>query len=166
MKLDGSIRIEADPHRVWDAIVDPLSLAPCIPGVHGIEQLDERRFAGSITASVGPIDGDFAFASELTDLSFPSALGVSVSGSDSVTRSRVRMVVRASLIQAGEDATELRYHADVGVDGRLAILGEMVLRATAGVIVGQMTKCLRSRLEQAEPASPDGAAIPARERNP
>jgi hypothetical protein len=29
----------------------------------------------------------------------------------------------------------------------LAILGDMILRATAGVIIGEVAKCLRARLE-------------------
>ena len=31
--------------------------------------------------------------------------------------------------------------------GRLAILGEMMLRATAGMMIGEVTKCLRSQLD-------------------
>ena len=43
----------------------------------------------------------------------------------------------------------LTYRAEVKVKGRLAILGEMVLRATAGMMIGEVTKCLRSQLEAA-----------------
>ena len=52
-----------------------------------------------------------------------------------------------ALTQPAPGATLLRYQAVVTVKGRLSILGEMVLRATAGMMIGQVTKCLRSRLE-------------------
>jgi carbon monoxide dehydrogenase subunit G len=45
----------------------------------------------------------------------------------------------------------LGYRVNVTVGGRLAILGEMVLRATAGVMIGELVRCLRARLEAAVP---------------
>jgi hypothetical protein len=58
------------------------------------------------------------------------------------------------------DATDLTYQAVVKVKGRLAILGEMMLRATAGMMIGEVTRCLRSRLEPVagvtRSATPDG----------
>ena len=50
----------------------------------------------------------------------------------------------------------LVYRADVRISGRLAILGDMVLRATAGMIIGEVARCLRARLEA--PAGPEPAS--------
>jgi carbon monoxide dehydrogenase subunit G len=152
VKLDGSIEIAADPERVWAVIIDPVSLASCVPGVREVRQLDARTFEGSISAAVGPIEGDFSFTSVLTDVAFPDRLVVAVDGTDSVTKSRLRADVEASVAERG-GATHLRYHATITVKGRLAILGEMVLRATAGVIIGQVTRCIRARLEAAGEAA-------------
>jgi carbon monoxide dehydrogenase subunit G len=153
MKLDGSIEIAAEAARVWAAIVDPVSLASCVPGVRGVRQVDDRTFEGSITASVGPIDGDFSFTSVLAEVNFPDRLVVAVEGTDSVTKSRLTADVTASLAEGAADRTVLSYHAVINVKGRLAILGEMVLRATAGVIIGQVTRCLRERLETVQQGS-------------
>jgi hypothetical protein len=43
--------------------------------------------------------------------------------------------------------TTLAYHATVDVHGRLAILGEMILRATGALMVEEFTKRLRQELE-------------------
>jgi carbon monoxide dehydrogenase subunit G len=155
MKLDGSIAIAAPPEAVWTLIISPISLARCMPGVQDIRQVDDRTFEGTITAAVGPIDGTFAFRSVLTTAEFPDDLVVAVEGTDSVTKSRLEMDVRAALAPR-DGGTDLEYHAVVKVKGRLAILGEMVLRATAGMMIGEVTKCLRSQLETGrapEPAS-------------
>lgn len=149
MKLDGTIEIEAPPAAVWALIVSPLSLSSCMPGVQDIKQVDERTFEGTVSASVGPIDGTFAFRSVMTRADFPDGLVVEVEGTDSVTKSRLAMAVKASLADVGLRATALTYHADVAVKGRLAILGEMVLRATAGMMIAEVTKCLRGQLELA-----------------
>jgi carbon monoxide dehydrogenase subunit G len=157
MKLEGTIAIGAPPRAVWALLVDPTSLARCMPGVQEVRQLDERTFEGRILASVGPIDGSFSFRSVLTTAEFPDDLVVTVEGLDSVTKSRLEMDVRASLTEPGRGATSLAYRADVRIKGRLAILGEMVLRATAGMMIGEVTKCLRSQLEGAGEAPAAGA---------
>ena len=149
MKLDGSIDIAAPAEAVWAAIIDPSDLAACVPGVSEVRQIDERTFEGSVRASVGPIDGDFSFRSVLVRTDFPGDLVVEVDGTDSMTRSRVVAHIEASLSTAAPDSTTLSYHATVTTKGRLAIIGDMVLRATAGVMIGQVTKCLRAKLEAA-----------------
>lgn len=145
MKLMGQIAIEAPSDRVWAMIVDPVGLASCVPGVQEVRAIDDHTFAGSITAAIGPLQGDFAFTSEITSADFPDLLTVEMAGIDSVTKSRLDARVRVTLT---EDAarTVLAYVADVTIGGRLAILGEMVVRATAGLMIAHVTECLRARL--------------------
>jgi carbon monoxide dehydrogenase subunit G len=154
VKLAGTITIAAPARDVWDVVVNPIGLARCMPGVQEIRQLDERTFEGTILASVGPIDGSFTFRSVMTRADFPTTLVVEVAGADSVTKSRLEMTVEAGLSEASAAATDLAYRADVRVKGRLAILGEMVLRATAGMMIAEIVKCLRSHLE-GRPANRD-----------
>lgn len=153
MKLEGRIDIAAPPPAVWDLVIQPVALSSCIPGVRELRQVDDRTFEGSVVASVGPIDGDFSFTSTIERADYPDGLEVIVRGVDSVTRSPVeaRIVVALSEWSGG---TQLTYRGTVDVKGRLAILGEMVLRATANLMVGHAANCLRSRLE-----GPTGAVM-------
>jgi len=161
VKLDGTIAIAAPPDAVWELVINPISLAGCMPGVQDIRQVDERTFEGTIQAAVGPIDGRFAFRSVLARADFPSDLLVTVEGTDSVTKSRLVMDVSAALTgRDGDGATDLAYQATVQIKGRLAILGEMVLRATAGMMIGEVSKCLRSQLEGRRPANTTRSAEP------
>lgn len=43
----------------------------------------------------------------------------------------------------------MRYKATVTIKGRLSILGEMILRATAGAMIGEVAKRMRAQLEAA-----------------
>ena len=147
MKLECSIDIAAPATAVWELLVDPSALAGCVPGVSDVRQVDDRTFEGGIRASIGPLDGDFAFRSVLARTEFPDHLVVELDGTDSVTHSRVTAHVEANLTAPVPTTTTLRYAATVTTRGRLAIVGEMVLRATAGAMIGQVTRCLRSRLE-------------------
>ncbi len=149
MKLAGTIEIAAPAQAVWNALIDPTDLAACVPGVSDVHEVDDRTFEGSVRASVGPIDGDFSFRSVLVRTDFPSDLVVEVEGTDSMTSSRVVAHIEAGVSSTDTGSTTLSYQATVTTKGRLAIIGDMVLRATAGVMIGQVAKCLRTRLEGA-----------------
>jgi len=154
MKLEGAIEIAASPEAVWRVLIDPIDLAACVPGVDEVRQLDPQTFEGVVRASVGPIDGRFEFRAVRTSERFPDDLVVDVEGTDSMTRSRVLTHVEAAVVEHEPGRTTLTYRATVTTKGRLAIIGDMVLRATAGVMIGQVTRCLRGRLEAAAPAGP------------
>jgi 2-furoyl-CoA dehydrogenase large subunit len=150
MRFRGQVPVAAPVEAVWAVVVDPTSLATCVPGVHDVRRVDPRTFEASVGASVGPIDGQFVFTAVLTDQRPPDHLVVMVDGSDSVTRSRLEATVDVFLTSTDDDASTLAYEATLQVHGRLAILGEMVLRATAGVMIDQVTRCLRASLERPE----------------
>jgi carbon monoxide dehydrogenase subunit G len=158
MKLDGRIEIAAPAADVWARMIDPRSLAACVPGVDDVQQVDDRTFEGAVTAAVGPIEGKFTFTSVIDRATYPDDLVVRIEGLDSVTKSRLVADVTSSVTERAAADTVLDYRATIAIKGRLAILGEMVLRATATMMIGQVTKCLRQQLEdpsrQGDPAAP------------
>jgi hypothetical protein len=147
MNFRDTIAVTAPIAEVWALVVDPTSIAGCIPGVQEVRRIDDRAFEGAVTASVGPVEGRFSFTAVIADQSPPERLTVEVRGTDSVTRSRLEADVDVELAGTAGSATTLTYRATLRVQGRLAILGEMVLRATAGMMIEQVTRCLRERLE-------------------
>jgi len=154
MKLHGGTEIAAPPRDVWDFVLDPRRLASCVPGIGEVHQVDDRTFDGTILVAVGPMHGEFAFSSVIVRAEFPDDLRVEIVGTDSVTHSGVTIAVAAGLATAGQ-GTRMDYELRVDVSGRLAILGEMILRATAGAVVAQVSSCIRARVEGA----PAGAAV-------
>lgn len=147
MQLDGSIQIAAPMDAVWQVVIDPLDLAACVPGVSDVHQVDPRTFEGTIRVAVGPVDGQFSFRSVLTRMDAPGDLVVDVEGTDSMTNSRVVAQIEVALSPDTAALTTVAYAATITTKGRLAIIGDMVMRATAGVVIGQVTRCLRARLE-------------------
>jgi carbon monoxide dehydrogenase subunit G len=149
MKLDGKIEIAAPASEVWAFILDPDRLSSCVPGVRDVLAVDDRTFTGRITASVGPMQSDFDFRSVIVRADFPADLGVSMTGSDAMTKSTLTADVAIVLESPDAGHTLLRYRATVTIKGRLSILGEMILRATAGAMIGEVAKRMRAQLEAA-----------------
>jgi carbon monoxide dehydrogenase subunit G len=147
--FQDTITVDAPASKVWDFLLDVDRSAALVPGVEQVTLVDDRTFDGVIEARVGPIAGKFTFRAHIVDSHPPTELVAEVEGTDSVTKSTLRQDMTMTLTALSERQTELAYRAVVEVKGRLAILGDMVLRATAVLILDEFTKRLRTALADA-----------------
>ena len=157
MIFQDTITVDAPAAKVWDFLLDINRSSGLVPGVQQITLVDERTFDGVIEARVGPISGNFQFRAHIVDSKPPTELKAEVEGNDSVTRSTLRMDIDMSLDPLTPETTSMSYKAVVDVRGRLAILGDMVLRATAALILEDFAKRLRSELASEEGAMDAGS---------
>ena len=148
--FEDSAIIRAPAHAVWDFLMDVERSSACVPGVDELTIVDDRTFDGVVTARVGPIAGKFSFRASIVESDPPRQTRIEVEGVDSVTRSTLRMETTMTLSTVGADETELAHRAVVEIHGRLAILGDMVLRATASMMLAEFTKQVRLQLEGSE----------------
>jgi carbon monoxide dehydrogenase subunit G len=146
--FEDRITIDAEAPRVWDFLLDVNAVSACMPGVENVTLVDDRTFDGIIAASVGPIAGKFLFRAHILESDPPRELTAEIDGTDSVTKSTVTGQMAMRLEPLAATQTALAYRASIDIHGRLAILGEMVLRATAALMVEEFTKRLRRELEK------------------
>ncbi|HEX6510829.1 MAG TPA: SRPBCC domain-containing protein [Chloroflexota bacterium] len=147
MTFEDQLTLSAPQSRVWDLLLDVNQFAACMPGVEQVQQIDDRTFDGVMTARVGPMSGKFSFRAHIVDSDPPRELAAHVEGTDSVTKSTLIADMGMTLRPLGETQTELAHRASVEIKGRLAILGDMVLRATAHLMLEEFGKRLRQQLE-------------------
>lgn len=152
MIFEGKIELRVPGPRVWDFLLDIDQFTSCMPGLENVTKIDDRSFDGVIGATVGPISGKFNFRSTIVESTPPKELKVRIEGTDSVTGSKISANVSATLNQTIEGHTELGYRAVVEIKGRIAILGDMIMRATSSVLLDEFTTRLRNRLEGNETA--------------
>jgi uncharacterized protein len=153
--FEDNITINAPAAKVWAFLLDPRCIAACMPGVENVTQVDDRTFDAAILASVGPISGKLTFRAHTVESQPPTEMAAEIEGQDSVTKSPLTSRVAMTLTPLSDAQTALAYRATVEVKGRLAILGDMVLRATAALMMEEATKRLRAQLEA--PSSGAGA---------
>ena len=147
MNFEGTITVEHPRDAVWDFVLDIQKFSSCMPGLDSIDQIDETTFDGAISAKVGPMSGKFSFRSTITDSNPKESLTVKIEGTDSVTKSTVIAGVDALMEEPRENCTELKYKAQVEIKGRLAIVGDMILRATTSLILEEFKKRLTKALD-------------------
>ncbi|HXG52162.1 MAG TPA: SRPBCC domain-containing protein [candidate division Zixibacteria bacterium] len=146
MIFDGTIDLDVPAADAWAFLIDINRFSACLPGIEEVKQIDDRTFEGVLGATVGPISGRFAFRSTIVESRPPHELVVRTEGSDSVTKSTVNADMTVGLRGVSEAKTAMSYRADVKINGRLAILGDMVLRATATLILQEFTRRLKKAL--------------------
>jgi carbon monoxide dehydrogenase subunit G len=146
MILDGKIDLDVPVQKAWDFLIDINKFSTCLPGIDEVKQIDDKTFDGMISANVGPISGKFNFRSTILESRPPEQMVVRTQGTDTVTKSTVNADMTVDLHALSKTTSQMDYKADVQIKGRLGILGDMVLRATATLILQEFTKRLRQGL--------------------
>ena len=67
VKLAGSYEINAPRETVWGALTEPESLKGCIPGCQRLEDVGGGNYEAAISASLGPVRGNFSAKVSITD---------------------------------------------------------------------------------------------------
>ena len=146
MIFDGKIDLDVPVNKAWDFLIDINKFSACLPGIEEVKQIDDKTFEGALAAAVGPISGKFTFRSTIVESRPPEQMVVRTEGTDSVTKSIVNADMTVDLRKLSDNKTQMDYKADVKIKGRLAILGDMVLRATATLILQEFTRRLHKEL--------------------
>jgi uncharacterized protein len=146
MIFDGKIDLDVPVNKAWDFLIDINRFSACLPGIEEVKQIDDKTFEGALAAAVGPISGKFSFRSTIVESRPPDQMVVRTEGTDSVTKSTVNADMTVDLHSLTDNKTQMDYKADVKIKGRLAILGDMVLRATATLILQEFARRLHKEL--------------------
>jgi carbon monoxide dehydrogenase subunit G len=148
MIFDGKIDLEVPVEKAWNFLIDINKFSTCLPGIDEVKQIDDKTFDGIISANVGPVSGKFNFRSTIVESRPPEQMVVRTEGMDTVTKSTVNADMTVDLRSISEAKTQMDYKAAVTIKGRLGILGDMVLRATATLILQEFTKRLHKGLAE------------------
>jgi len=152
MLIEGGIDVGAPRQRLWDFLLDLDQFSACLPGVESVRRVDGNSFTGVLVTRLGPMAGSFNFRAAIVEQVAPSSMKVRTEGKDSVTGSSVNTDVELLLAETAKDRSKMTYRANVLVSGPLAIIGDMILRATASFLMTEFGKRLRSRLEETRAA--------------
>ncbi len=146
MIFEGQIDLDVPAEAAWAFLIDIDKFSKCLPGIEEVKRIDDKTFEGTLGAAVGPISGKFSFRSTIVDSRPPEQMVVKTEGTDSVTKSTVNADMKVELRKISSEKSIMDYNADVKIKGRLAIVGDMVLRATATLILQEFVRRLHKGL--------------------
>lgn len=129
MDMISSLRIEALPHAVYQALNDASVLQQCVPGCETIEKLSDHEMRAALKLKIGPMKVSFAGIVTLSDLDPPHGYTITGEGSGGVAGfAKGSAAVRLDL---DGEATILHYNVRADIGGKIAQLGARLIDTTA-----------------------------------
>lgn len=150
MKLEGEHTFEAPRQMVWEALLDPNTIAGTIPGCDQLAETSPNRFEGPIRVGVGPVQGRFEGSFTLSDLNPPESYHLQIAGKGPGGFMDGEGDIRLS--ESGE-STVMHYSVDAQVGGPVASVGQRLLESAARVIVRQGLERLDKLIQERKQSS-------------
>ena len=139
VKLAGSYEIRAPRETVWGAITEPDSLKGCIPGCQRLEDVGDGNYEASISASLGPVRGNFSARVSIRDWNpYESyTLAVSANGTPGFVNGE-------AFITLTEDGgvTTVSVDGDGQAGGLLARVGQRMMESVGRNMMDRFFGCL------------------------
>lgn len=152
MRLDHEFTVPAPIGEVWQAVVDPERVAPCMPGAT-LTKVEGDKFSGTVKVKLGPIsllykgNGEFL---EKDDAAHK--VTIKASGKDSRGSGTAAATVTLTLTEA-EGGTHGSVATDLSITGKPAQFGRGLISEVGGKILDTFAGCLSGKLApEAEPA--------------
>ncbi len=146
MLLEGKFTLKAPIQKVWNSLLDPVTLASCIPGTEKMEVIDDKTYESVVRQKVGPISVKLKFTTTLTEVEPPRYIKAVGRGADITKAGTFTQETKVNLTEVSNDEVEVSYSSNVSLVGRLATFGERIMRAKAKSVGEEFTKNLQEKL--------------------
>lgn len=145
MQLEHSFTVPADLDTVWQAVLDPERVAPCMPGAT-LTEVEGSSFSGTVKVKLGPISLLYKGSGEFLETDEQARrLVIKASGKDSKGNGTAAATVTVSLRAEG-GATAGSVVTDLTVTGKPAQFGRGMISEVGGKILDTFARCLAEKL--------------------
>ena len=139
VKLTGNYQIDAPRETVWGAITEPSSLQGCIPGCQRLDDVGGGNYEATISASLGPVRGNFNAKVSIKDWNPHDSyrLVVSANGAPGFVNGEAFV----TLTEEG-GGTTVSVDGDGQAGGLLARVGQRMMESVARNMMDRFFGCL------------------------
>jgi uncharacterized protein len=136
MVMNGEVQLPAAREVVWAKLNDAEVLKACIPGCESLEKLSDTEFQAVAVTKIGPVKAKFKGKIRLSDLDPPNGYRISGEGDGGVA-GFAKGGATVALAASDGGGTQLSYHVDAQIGGKLAQLGQRLIDSTARKLAGE-----------------------------
>jgi carbon monoxide dehydrogenase subunit G len=145
VRLYGTRVYLAAPDALWAFLLTPARLRQCLPGCESFEATGPDTYGATLRLGVGFLKGTYTGSIRVAERRFPEHLELVVYGGGALGSLEAQGVV--TFRDLGSERTEVTYDGEALVGGRVAMLGEGLIRATAERLFGVFLDCMASHVE-------------------
>ncbi len=147
MKVDGVKTLTAPRDIVWDVLNEPSRMAGLLPGVESFEVEDETHWRANVKVPLGIGGLKMKIAFEKLEQQEPEFARLRAKGTG--VGAILNMETVFHLSDAGADATDMRWEADVKIAGPVGSMGQRVLQPLINQQVGNVLSALEQQVHEA-----------------
>lgn len=142
MEISGSHSFNAPQQLVWNVLTDPDTLQKCLPGCELFELQGNGSYKIIMTLGIGAIKGTYnGVVQMLNEHPYDSYdLQVSAKGGVGFVDGRGTFVLAPD--EKDGQKTTVRYRGEANAGGKIAGLGQRVIKSAAQFVAGQFFKAL------------------------
>jgi uncharacterized protein len=147
MLIEGQFTLQAPIQQVWKSLLDPQTLGSCVPGTEKMEAINETTYESVVKQRVGPIKVKLIFTTNLTEVRPPNFIKAVSRGAQATMLGTFTTEIKVNLTETAPNTVKVSYEANISLVGRLATLGERIMRAKANEVGEEFTKNLQEKLK-------------------
>lgn len=147
MRFEERIRADASPAEAWAFLWQTKRLAACLPGCVGVEEVAPgTRYAVQFEDRVGPYKVHFDLDIAVEEVREGSQIRLRGTGQDKTLGASQQLTLAVTLEPVGARLTDLVVVADVEVLGKIAALGQFVIKRKAKEVVTRFAQNIQREL--------------------
>lgn len=131
MEIEKTLSIAAPIERVWSLLLDPTTMAGCVPGVQSVQAISDTEYVCDIKVKISFIAANFRVKNTILETRPPDYLRWEGTGEDSAVASSVKQTGEMFLTAQPDGTTGLRVKVKADVFGRLGSFGLTVMKTKA-----------------------------------
>ncbi len=160
IELSKGFQVNAPLGRVWQFMLDPESVAACMPGAALTESIDERNFVGSVKVKIGAITAKYAGNIAYTTTDESSGTVVMLVEAKEKGGGSVSGTITTRLAAVTAELTDVQCESAIDMTGRIVQVGRGMIEGVAGQIIGKFVVNVKTVLEVEPAPAPASSQCP------
>jgi carbon monoxide dehydrogenase subunit G len=146
MLIEEKFSVKASIQKLWDSMLDPEIVGPCIPGCEKVETINDKEYDSIIRAKVGFISVRFKIHTVIEEIVPYKLIRTAGEGNELHRLGHFKQKTKINFNELSENETEVSYQSEVSIVGKLATFGDRILKAKAKEVGKEFADAVQQRL--------------------
>jgi len=159
--IENDITVPASVDDVWEFLLDPKRVAPCMPGAELTEIVSDNQYKGKVKIKMGPVS--LAFNGDVDIVERDDAakrMVMKAKGAELKGKGQANAMITSSLERAGS-GTRMRISQDIDLSGPLAQYGRGMIQDVTGSLMDEFAGRIQADLSRGKSAANGNGAVAA-----
>lgn len=143
MDITGTYTFNAPPTRVWELLMDPATIAACIPGCEQLEPDGENRYRARLNVALAAMTGSYDGTVVISDAVAPEHYVLTVEGQGRPGFAKGSATIS---LRAEGETTIVDVKGTMQTGGAIARLGQRLIGGVSKMMQDRFFACLQGKI--------------------